>query len=150
MSQADLLIQVASRRSFLARSSSLTTIQQSAQRWCARWRRTATKGRSPRTRPRRWMHSTPGEFDVALVDVRMPGIQGPELITLLREKQVYIRVIIMTAFGETGSAVRSLRAGAFDFMEKPIKADVLLNVLTRAARRRRAVESTGLYRSSPP
>jgi RNA polymerase sigma factor (sigma-70 family) len=78
-----------------------------------------------------------------LLDVRMPGMNGLELQTALREKRVVLPVIIITAHGDVPTVRASLKAGAVDFLEKPVDPDALLIAVraaldTDAARRRQA------------
>ena len=69
---------------------------------------------------------------VGLVDVCMPGMHGPELLTHLKKTDVRIPVIIMTAHGDIQMAVAAMREGAVDFLEKPFTADELIGALDRA------------------
>lgn len=61
-----------------------------------------------------------------LLDVRMPGMDGLELQKQLVERQCYLPIIILTAHGDVPTAVRALRAGAVDFMEKPFDEEQLI------------------------
>jgi len=77
---------------------------------------------------------------LALVDIRMPGMDGLELTTRLREINPYIQVIVLTAFGSVESAVSAMRAGAFDYLTKPLEdLDELLVKLDKAAAQNRLV-----------
>ncbi len=67
-----------------------------------------------------------------LVDVCMPGIQGLELQEQLKAQGVALPVIVMTAHGDVAMAVRAMRSGAVDFLEKPFTADEVSSALTRA------------------
>jgi two-component system NtrC family sensor kinase len=89
-----------------------------------------------------------GPFDVALVDVVMPVIQGPELIPLLNAKQPNLQVIMMSGSGTVDIAVRSLTGGAMDFIEKPAKPGVVLRSVERAVRNAEIDRTTALYRAS--
>lgn len=59
-------------------------------------------------------------FDVLLTDMRLPDGEGMELLTQLREQQRRERSIVMTAYGSAENAVEALRAGAFDYLTKPV------------------------------
>ena len=77
-----------------------------------------------------------------LLDVRMPGLSGPELQTRLAEMKCDLPIIFLTAHGEVRMAVEAVQAGALDFLEKPVDAEALLPLLARGCelhRRRRAV-----------
>lgn len=87
-------------------------------------------------------------FDVALVDVVMPGVRGPELIPLLCAKQPSLQVIMMSGSGTIETAVRSLQSGAMDYMEKPVSTPVLLRAVERAVRNVELGRTTALYKSS--
>lgn len=69
---------------------------------------------------------------VALVDVCMPGIQGLELLERLQREGVAVPVIVMTAHGDVSMAVRAMRDGAADFLEKPFTSDEVTKALDRA------------------
>jgi FixJ family two-component response regulator len=61
-----------------------------------------------------------------LVDVRMPGLSGLELLEKLKELQVNLPAIVITGHGDVATAVRAMKAGAKDFIEKPFNAQLLL------------------------
>jgi DNA-binding response OmpR family regulator len=71
---------------------------------------------------------------VAIADLQMPGMDGVELVSKLLQSPDAPSVIVMTAFGETGPAVAALRAGASDYLIKPINVDELLVVLGKVIR----------------
>ncbi len=75
--------------------------------------------------------------DVVLTDLRMPGVDGLALCRSLVETRPDVPVVVMTAFGSLESAVAAIRAGAYDFITKPIEADALLLTLERAFRHRK-------------
>lgn len=62
-----------------------------------------------------------------VLDVRMPGMSGLDLQDYLRENGVEIPIIIITAYGDVPMAVRAIKAGALDFIEKPVCDQVLLD-----------------------
>jgi two-component system, LuxR family, response regulator FixJ len=68
----------------------------------------------------------------AVVDVRMPGMSGLELLEALQAKRVALPVIIMTGHGDVPMAVRAMKAGALDFLEKPFNDQALIEAVQRA------------------
>jgi DNA-binding NtrC family response regulator len=70
-----------------------------------------------------------GTFDIALLDVRMPNMDGVELLERIKEKHHGLEVIVMTAYGTIETAIRSTKLGAFAYMLKPLDIDeMLMNV----------------------
>jgi FixJ family two-component response regulator len=74
----------------------------------------------------------PKWFGCLLVDVRMPGMSGLELHAELCKRASDLPVIIMTAYGDVSTARIALKAGAADFLEKPIDDAILIDVLQSA------------------
>ncbi|MDB5473995.1 MAG: sigma-54-dependent Fis family transcriptional regulator [Devosia sp.] len=75
--------------------------------------------------------------DVVLTDVRMPGLSGLDLLRSVRERSLSTEVILITGHGDVPMAVDAMRAGAFDFLQKPYVPDALVNTLRRAAEQAR-------------
>jgi two-component system response regulator FixJ len=73
-------------------------------------------------------------------DVRMPGIDGLELLRQLKQRGAAIPVIIMTGHADVPLAVRAMREGAVDFIEKPFADDVLLSAIEAALHRRKTMD----------
>ena len=71
----------------------------------------------------------------ALLDVRMPDMDGLELQAHLRQRNLPLPVIVMTGQGDVQSAVRAMKAGAVDFIEKPYRDDILLDAIEAALSR---------------
>ena len=67
--------------------------------------------------------------DVMLSDVRMPGIDGLELLEKAQKKQPSLSSIILTAYGDVDLAVKAMKRGAIDFMTKPLNIDKLELIL---------------------
>lgn len=90
----------------------------------------------------------PGRFGCLLLDVRMPGMSGLELLDHLRKEQMLPPAIIITGHGDVPMAVRAMKAGAVDFIEKPFNDEVLLDSIRRAvmAEEERRVSSSELAR----
>jgi two-component system response regulator HydG len=76
------------------------------------------------------------DFDAVLTDVRMPGTSGIELCQQIVTIRPELPVIVMTAFGSLDTAVAAIRAGAYDFVTKPIEMDLVAIALQRAVRHR--------------
>jgi two-component system response regulator FixJ len=70
-----------------------------------------------------------------LTDVRMPGLSGLELQRALNDRQVNTPVIVMTGHGDIGMAVEVMKAGAVDFLEKPVDDEALLTAVRSASER---------------
>lgn len=66
-------------------------------------------------------------IDTIVADICMPKMDGIELLEKVRQFNTTIPFIIVTGYGDKENAVRALRLGAFDFIDKPIKVDVLKN-----------------------
>lgn len=75
-------------------------------------------------------------FDLALVDVRLPKLDGIEVLRRLRELDPLLLVVMMTGYGTVETAVEAMRKGAYDFLTKPLDTDHLLVLVQRALRER--------------
>jgi len=73
-------------------------------------------------------------------DVRMPGIDGVELLQRLQQKRARMPVVIMTGHADVPLAVAAMKGGAVDFIEKPFADDVLLAAIQKAFERERKTE----------
>ncbi|MES9824989.1 MAG: response regulator transcription factor [Candidatus Thiodiazotropha endolucinida] len=100
----------------------------------------------------------PGRSGCLLLDVRMPGMSGLELQEYLRAHQIAIPVIIITGHGDVPMAVRAMKSGAVDFIEKPFNDELLLesirhalalDVRQRDMQKQRAEIATRLARLTP-
>ncbi len=76
------------------------------------------------------------DWDVVLTDLRMPGLDGIELCTRIVANRPDIPVVVMTAFGSMETAIAAIRAGAYDFVTKPIEMDRLALTFERAVQHR--------------
>lgn len=77
-----------------------------------------------------------------LLDIRMPGMDGLEVQQALQEKGVSLPVIIMTGHGDVSLAVKAMKAGAVDFIEKPFEKNALIASLEEGYRRLSRKEAT--------
>jgi two-component system response regulator PilR (NtrC family) len=75
--------------------------------------------------------------DLALVDLKMPGMDGLETLRRLKEANETISVVIVTAFSTTATAIQALKEGAYDYLIKPFKVDELKLVVQKALEERR-------------
>jgi two-component system response regulator HydG len=88
------------------------------------------------------------DFDVVLTDLTMPGVDGIALCERIVANRPDVPVVVMTAFGSLDSAVSAIRAGAYDFINKPVQIDVLAIAIDRAARTRALREEVRRLRST--
>jgi two-component system response regulator HydG len=85
--------------------------------------------------------------DVVVTDLKMPGMDGVELLGKLKEQDREVPVIVATSFADVGSAIAAMRAGAEDYLTKPIDFDALELAIERALERRNLrVEAENLRR----
>jgi two-component system response regulator HydG len=87
-------------------------------------------------------------FDVAVVDIKLPGMDGVELQDRMRRIDPDMAVIMITAFASVDTAVRSLKNGAYDYVVKPIEPDELSHLVRRALEHRRLTEENLQLRST--
>ena len=93
-------------------------------------------------------------FDLVLLDLSMPGMDGYEILEKVRQVDAEASVVIMTAYGSIESVVRAMKGGAFDYLTKPLDLDYLEIVIGKALRSRlqqaelRLLKSQLLRRSS--
>ncbi|CAB1056899.1 hypothetical protein D1BOALGB6SA_1638 [Olavius sp. associated proteobacterium Delta 1] len=73
-----------------------------------------------------------GKFDVAILDIRMPGMDGIQLLQILKKKHKFLEVIMLSGHGAIDSAVEATKLGAYSFLEKPYDFEKLLEVLKNA------------------
>jgi DNA-binding NtrC family response regulator len=72
-------------------------------------------------------------YDMALIDLKMPDIDGTELIRKIREEDDHIGIIIMTAYPDVDSAAETMRLGSRDYISKPFREEQLLEAADRLA-----------------
>ena len=70
-----------------------------------------------------------------LLDVRMPGMRGPELYRTMLERKIDLPVIFLTGHGDVATSVDAMKRGAVDFLEKPVRADQLVSAIRTAIAR---------------
>lgn len=76
------------------------------------------------------------DYDAILTDVKMPGMDGFALLHEIRTRRPETPTLLITGHGEYELAVKALRGGAFDFIQKPIDRDYLVASVARAIRKR--------------
>lgn len=86
------------------------------------------------------------EIDIVLTDLNMPGTSGIEFCGELHNNRPDLPVVIMTAFGSLETAIAALRAGAYDFVTKPVDLDLLNISLKRALQHRHLQEKVRLLK----
>jgi len=72
------------------------------------------------------------KFDLALVDLKMPGLDGQQVLAALKERHKHLEVIILTGHGSLDSAVDCTKLGAFGYLPKPYEFDKLVDTLKDA------------------
>jgi two-component system NtrC family response regulator len=77
------------------------------------------------------------EFDLVLSDLRMPGMDGLELLGRIKEQAPQTKVVLMTAYASAQTAVQAMKEGAFDYLIKPFEMDELMIMVDRIGERRR-------------
>jgi YesN/AraC family two-component response regulator len=74
------------------------------------------------------------QFDVIITDLKMPGLDGLELLRAIRSGNRFEQVIMITAFGSLESAVEAMSQGVFDYITKPFKKEQIIFTVDRAMR----------------
>ena len=75
-------------------------------------------------------------FDIALVDLKMPGMDGEATLKALKKEHKWLEVVILTGHGTIDSAAECTRSGAYSFLQKPCELDQLLEALTSAYKKK--------------
>jgi DNA-binding NtrC family response regulator len=87
-------------------------------------------------------------YDIILLDIKMPGMDGMELLSRIRAVSSASTVIMMTAFASVETAVRALKDGAFDYVTKPIDPDELSHLVRRALKERQLEQENSQMRET--
>jgi len=77
-----------------------------------------------------------GTFDLVITDLRLPDINGIEILRTVKRRRSETGVIVITAYAEVKTAVEAMRAGAVDYISKPFEADELLLIIERFIKQR--------------
>ncbi|MCX7635577.1 MAG: sigma-54 dependent transcriptional regulator [Syntrophales bacterium] len=87
-----------------------------------------------------------GHFDVILLDYKMPGMDGMQVLKAVKDINPEIDVVIITAYGTIETAVEAMKAGALDYITKPVEFDELILLLNRVAERRVLIRENELLK----
>jgi two-component system CheB/CheR fusion protein len=90
----------------------------------------------------------PGRHDCVLIDAYLPGIDGVALLRALREAGHELPAIIITGNSDVAMAVQALKAGAFDFLEKPVKPEEILASVRRALERSHSTDEVLAWKAA--
>lgn len=90
----------------------------------------------------------PTQRGCLLTDLRMPGLSGLELNQELQRRGITLPVVLLTAHGDVATARAALKTGAFDFLEKPVNDELLMDVLTHAIERDAQIHRVAQQRSA--
>ena len=85
-------------------------------------------------------------FDIIFSDIKMPEMDGIELLTLLKEKEIEAPVVMISGHGNIETAVECIKKGAFDFIEKPIDLNRLLITVRTALDKSTLVAETKILK----
>ncbi len=85
-------------------------------------------------------------FDVVMADVRMPDVDGLEVLRTFKASSPDTIVIVMTAFGSVETAIEAIKEGAYDYVSKPFKIDEITIAIKRALERRRLIQENLRFR----
>jgi DNA-binding NtrC family response regulator len=80
------------------------------------------------------------DFDVVILDVKMPGVDGLETLAAIKQRHPIVEVIMLTGHATVESAIDGMKAGAFDYLMKPCEIDLLLAKIDMAVIKKRKHE----------
>ncbi|HXG32620.1 MAG TPA: sigma-54 dependent transcriptional regulator [Bryobacteraceae bacterium] len=87
-------------------------------------------------------------YDLALVDIKMPGMDGMELQQRLAQADPDLIIVIMTGYASVETAVQALKRGAYDYITKPIDPDELVHLVSKALEHKRATRELARLREN--
>ena len=79
-------------------------------------------------------------FDAVFTDMKMPGIDGLELLARIKADYPELVVVMVTAFASMDTAIQAMKAGAYDYVAKPFKEDEIVLILEKALERGRLLD----------
>src|SRR3989442_12555024 len=86
-------------------------------------------------------------YSIVLTDLRMPKLDGMDLIREIQQRRLPVTIIVTTGHGSIDEAVQAIRLGAYDFLTKPVDLDQLRLVISRALRERALQDEVASLRS---
>jgi len=87
-------------------------------------------------------------YDLVITDLKMPGVTGIEFLRQIRSQHSQVAVVFLTAFGTVETAVEAIKAGAYDYLTKPVHPDQLVLTINRALDHLRLVEEVYALRAN--
>ncbi|MFN8415008.1 MAG: sigma-54 dependent transcriptional regulator [Cytophagaceae bacterium] len=85
------------------------------------------------------------QIDIALIDIRLPDVNGLDILSELKKKLPSIQIIMMTFYDDVRSAVKAIKLGAKDYLTKPINPEELLSLLTPASTKEKEKSATSQF-----
>jgi DNA-binding NtrC family response regulator len=80
------------------------------------------------------------DYDLAILDIEMPSMNGIELLKKIKAKDQSLSVVMITAYGSLQSAVEAMRLGAYDYLSKPFQVDEIKHIVQKALERERLIQ----------
>ena len=87
-----------------------------------------------------------GDFQLVVTDLKMPGVDGMDLLKAVKGIDGRVPVVIITGYGTVKKAVEAIKTGAYDFIEKPVEREKLEIVVARALERHSLFRQLGVFR----
>lgn len=87
------------------------------------------------------------EYDVLLLDLNMPGLNGMDVLKKIKDIEIPTEVIILTAHATVSTAVDAMKLGAYDYLTKPFKVEVLIAVIEKAYEKKKLLSENLLLKS---
>ncbi len=88
-----------------------------------------------------------GDYDIILLDMRLPDLDGMQILAELREKKPEIQIIVMTGYSSVQNAVEAMKAGAFDYLAKPFTEDDIILTVKKAVAAKRLRDENAVLRN---
>lgn len=91
----------------------------------------------------------PGKFDLAFIDLKLPGMDGIEILKNLKQKDPTLECVIVTAYATESSHSNAITLGALEYLRKPFLMEEIYELVERALRRRRSKTTKGKPSEGP-